>query len=61
METVIKLLKEKGLREKVAVLVGGASVTKSFARDIGADAYCADAGEGVFRAKAFMEANEQRR
>jgi 5-methyltetrahydrofolate--homocysteine methyltransferase len=58
METVIQLLKEKGLREKVAVLVGGASVTESFARDIGADAYCADAGEGVFRAKAFMEANK---
>ena len=55
METVIRLLEEKGLRKKVKVLVGGASVTEKFAADIGADAYCDDAGEGVFKAKALME------
>jgi methanogenic corrinoid protein MtbC1 len=55
MEIVIRLLEEKGLREKVKVLVGGASVTEKFASDIGADAYCEDAGEGVLKAKMLME------
>ena len=55
MDTVIGLLKEKGLRDKVKVLVGGASVTEKFANDIGADAYCEDAAEGVFKAKRLME------
>lgn len=55
METVIRLLEEKGLRKKVKVLVGGASVTEKFAAHIGADAYCDDAGEGVFKAKVLME------
>jgi 5-methyltetrahydrofolate--homocysteine methyltransferase len=55
MEIVIRLLEEKGLREKVKVLVGGASVTEKFASDIGADAYCEDAGEGVRKAKELME------
>jgi len=55
MGAVIRLLEEKGLRDKVKVLVGGASVTEQFASDIGADAYCDDAGEGVFQSKGFME------
>jgi len=55
MDAVIRLLEEKGLRDKVKVLVGGASVTEQFASDIGADAYCDDAGEGVFQSKGFME------
>jgi len=55
MDKVIRLLEEKGLREKVKVLVGGASVTPKFAGDIGADAYCEDAGEGVLKAKQLMD------
>ena len=58
MDKVIRLLEQKGLREQVKVLVGGASVTESFARDIGADAYCVDAGEGIRRAKAFVAADK---
>jgi MtaA/CmuA family methyltransferase len=55
MDRVIRLLEEKGLRSRVKVLVGGASVTEQFAGDIGADAYCDDAASGVFRSKQFME------
>ena len=55
MDKVIRLLEEKGLREQVKVMVGGASVTEKFANDIGADGYCEDAGQGVFKAKQFME------
>jgi 5-methyltetrahydrofolate--homocysteine methyltransferase len=55
MDGVMRLLEEKGLREKVKVLVGGAAVTAKFAVRIGADAYCEDAGEGVIWAKQFMK------
>jgi 5-methyltetrahydrofolate--homocysteine methyltransferase len=40
------LLKEKGLRDKVKVIVGGAPVSQTWASEIGADAYGADAVDG---------------
>lgn len=43
--TFIEVLKEKGLREKVKVIVGGAPVTQGWAAEIGADAFGADAGD----------------
>lgn len=55
MRTVIKTLKEKGLRDKVVVLVGGAPLNEAFAEDIEADAYCRDAAVAVETAKKFME------
>ncbi len=47
MGNVINLLHEKGLRDKVKIIVGGASVTEEFARSIGADAYAVDASSGL--------------
>ncbi len=47
MKTIIEALKEAGLRDQVKVLVGGAPVTAAFARQIGADAYAADAATAV--------------
>ena len=47
MGEVIEALKAAGLRESVRVFVGGAAVSKEFAADIGADAYCADGFEAV--------------
>lgn len=44
--TFIEMLKEKGLRDKVKVIVGGAPVTQSWAKEIGADAFGADAVDG---------------
>jgi methanogenic corrinoid protein MtbC1 len=41
---IINLLKEKGLRGKYRVVVGGAPVNQSWAEEIGADLYCPDAG-----------------
>ena len=38
-EKVIESLKDKDIRERVKVMVGGAAVTEEFARDIGADGY----------------------
>ena len=40
---IIELLKEKGLREKYKVVIGGAPVTQDWANMIGADLYCEDA------------------
>src|SRR4030043_610342 len=45
MKRVIKLLKDKGIREKLKIVVGGAVVTQSFADEIGADFYAKDAME----------------
>ena len=41
---IIDLLKDKGLRGKYKVVVGGAPVTQGWADEIGADLYCPDAG-----------------
>ena len=47
METVIKELERRGLRNKVYVLVGGAAVTPEYAKKIGADGYGKDAIETI--------------
>jgi 5-methyltetrahydrofolate--homocysteine methyltransferase len=54
MRTVIDALKEKGIREDITVLVGGAPLNDAFAEDIEADAYCRDASVAVETAKKFM-------
>jgi 5-methyltetrahydrofolate--homocysteine methyltransferase len=54
MKTVIEGLAKAGLRDRVKVLVGGAPVSPTFARQIGADGYAADAGEAVEEAKKLM-------
>ena len=43
MDETIKLLQEKGLRDKYIVMVGGAPVNQAFADQIGADYYTPDA------------------
>jgi len=47
MGKVIELLKEKRLRDKVKIIVGGASVTEQFAESIGADSYASEAGSAL--------------
>jgi methanogenic corrinoid protein MtbC1 len=41
---IIDILKDKGLRGKYKVVIGGAPVTQGWADEIGADLYCPDAG-----------------
>ena len=41
---IIDLLKDKGLRDKYKVVIGGAPTTQQWAEEIGADMYCPDAG-----------------
>jgi 5-methyltetrahydrofolate--homocysteine methyltransferase len=47
MKATITALEEAGLRDKVKVMIGGAPVTDSFARQIGADGYAPDASRAV--------------
>lgn len=51
---VIEDLKEAGLKEKVKVMVGGAVTSATWASEIGADAYGADAATAVARAKELL-------
>jgi len=53
METVIKLAKKEGVTAKF--MVGGAVVTESFAKEIGADGYSQDAYSAVKLANKLLE------
>jgi len=55
MKVVIDTLKEKGIRDDLIVLVGGAPLNEEFGRAVGADAYCRDAAVAVETAKEFMK------
>lgn len=54
MQTVIEKLKERGIRDKVKVMIGGSPISQKFAADIGADSYTANAVEAVRVAKEFF-------
>jgi 5-methyltetrahydrofolate--homocysteine methyltransferase len=54
MKETIDALKEQGLRDKVKVMVGGAPLSQSFADDIGADVYTADAASAAEVCRAFF-------
>ncbi len=58
MGEVIDLLKERGLREKLRIIVGGAPVSEEFAESIGADGYAMEAGSAVESVKRLVT-NEQ--
>lgn len=55
MGEVINSLKESGIRDQVAVIIGGAPVTEEFAGEIGADLYAPNAGSAVDIAKEYFE------
>lgn len=54
MKTNIATLTEAGLREQIKIMIGGAPVNKSFAEEIGADAYGRNASDAVEKARALM-------
>jgi corrinoid protein of di/trimethylamine methyltransferase len=51
---VVEALERHGLRPRVKIIIGGAPVTESWAKEIGADAYGRDAMEAVTLAKDLM-------
>jgi len=54
MRDVIQSLQQAHLREKVKVLIGGAPVTHTFAKEIGADGFGESAAVAVEKAKALL-------
>lgn len=54
MKEVIQTLEESGLRSRVKVMIGGAPLNDSFASQIGADAYTANASTAVQKAKELL-------
>lgn len=51
MRTVIERLKERKLRDKFKVMIGGGPISQKFADEIGADAYTVDATAAVRKMK----------
>ena len=54
MKGIIEALVEKGLRDKVKVMIGGAPVTDQYAEEIGADKYSPDAATAAEEARKFV-------
>lgn len=59
MRVVIDTLKERGIRDDIIVLVGGAPLNEAFAKNVGADAYCRDAAVAVETAKKLVLQKKQ--
>ena len=47
MKQVANLIRERGLADKIRLIIGGAPITKDFAKQIGADGYGFDAVKAV--------------
>lgn len=55
MKETVDGIKEKGLRDSVKIIIGGAPVNQVFADEIGADAYAPDAGAASKMAKNMLK------
>ena len=55
MKGVVNLVGERGLSDKVKVIVGGAPLSEEFARSIGAQGYAYDAANAVEKVMALVE------
>ena len=54
MKQVIDLAKDHHMYGNIRIIVGGASVSGEYAREIGADAYCFDAANAVDCVKQLL-------
>jgi 5-methyltetrahydrofolate--homocysteine methyltransferase len=54
MKDVVELVRARGLSGRLKVIVGGAPVSDSWAREIGADGYGYDAANAVERVRALV-------
>ena len=54
MRDVVRLAKEKGIRDRVKIFVGGAPISQSFCDEIGADVYTEDAAAAARAAAAAL-------
>ena len=56
MRGVVELTKERGIRDKVKIMVGGAPISQSFCDEIGADVYTEDAASAARVAVSLLRA-----
>ena len=56
MKRVIEVATEKGIRDKVRIMIGGAPVNQAYCDLIGADCYTPDSASAANQALAFCEA-----
>ena len=56
MGNVVDAITENGLRDDVAILIGGAPINDAYAEKIGADAFCKSAGMAANTANKLMKA-----
>ncbi len=54
MSDVVKVLEQKGLRDQVKVMIGGAPTSEDFAKEIGADSYGKDAFAAIREAEKLL-------
>lgn len=54
MKMIVEAIEEKGLRDKVKIMIGGAPVTQEYADQIGADKYSPDAASAAEAAKLLV-------
>ena len=60
MKVVVDTMKERGIRDKYIILVGGAPLNEEFGAAVGADAYCRDAPVASETAKTLVNARRAR-
>ncbi|MGD8360062.1 MAG: corrinoid protein [Gemmatimonadota bacterium] len=58
MKSVVDLVGERGLSDRIKIIVGGAPLSEEFARSIGADAYAYDAANAVEKVLSMLEEGE---
>jgi len=54
MEITMRMIAERGLRNRVKIMVGGAPLSKEYAESIGADGFAADANQAAKMAIQLM-------
>jgi 5-methyltetrahydrofolate--homocysteine methyltransferase len=58
MGRVLSLLAERGLRDRVKVVIGGAPISQAFADRIGADGFATDAVKAIEVIRRLLDATE---
>ncbi|MCL2665587.1 MAG: corrinoid protein [Defluviitaleaceae bacterium] len=56
MKNVVDLFTKEGVRDKVTIMIGGAPITDSYCKSIGADIYTPDAASAADEAKKVLTA-----
>ncbi len=54
MKTIVEAIQQAGLRDRVRIIIGGAPVSETYARQIGADGYASDASSAVRKVRELI-------